>query len=44
MGYYKCLIVSMRHIVYGKADLVVLKIWLIVRQELRTPEGRTEET
>jgi hypothetical protein len=40
----KCLMICMRYIIYGNADLVVLKIWLIVRQELRIPEGKTDET
>jgi hypothetical protein len=40
----KCLMISMRYIAYGKAGLVVLKIWQIFRQELRIPEGKTEQT
>ena len=38
------LMICIRYIIYGNADLVVLKIYLIVRQELRIPEGKTEES
>lgn len=38
------LMICIRYTIYGNTDLVVLNIYLIVRQELIIPEDKTEET